>query len=148
MMISPLMTISLSNLRKQPIMIDANIFMVGIENRGSDPNCSFENMRDLFIVPMLESFSQIYIHEVVYSELDDDAKKLVDEYLQGGRVEDTGTGTCPTPIVREYQVTHFRFLDFNYRWLPDRRERLKDERKGQTCLNYSDAQKRRRSQWP
>ena len=22
-----------------------------------------------------------------------------------------GTSTCPTPIVKEYQVTHFQFLD-------------------------------------
>ena len=38
-MISPLQRISLKQLLKQPIMFDANIFMVGIENSVSDPNC-------------------------------------------------------------------------------------------------------------
>ncbi len=61
-MISPLQNISLTNLCKQPIMIDANIFMVGIESRNSDPNCSFENIKEMFLIPMLESFSQIYLH--------------------------------------------------------------------------------------
>ncbi len=80
-MISPLKKISLTNLCKQPIMIDANIFMVGIENRNSDPNCSFENIKDLFLIPMLESFSQIYLHEVVYDELDSESRCLVDMYV-------------------------------------------------------------------
>lgn len=39
-MISPLEKISLEALFKQPVMFDANIFMVGIENRPSDPNLS------------------------------------------------------------------------------------------------------------
>ena len=37
------------------------------------------------------------------------------EFLGGKDYEnewDKGTGTSPTPIVREYQVTHFRFLNF------------------------------------
>lgn len=80
MMKSPLQKITLKNLCNQPIMIDANIFMVGIENRNSDVNCSFENIKELFLVPMLESFSQIYLHEVVYGELDQEAKCLVDSY--------------------------------------------------------------------
>ena len=32
---------------------------------------------------------------------------------RAGQGRDKGTGTCPTPKVREYQVTHFRFLDTN-----------------------------------
>lgn len=79
-MISPLENISLKNLLQQPIMFDANIFMVGIENRGSDPNCSFENIKELFMIPIFESFSQIIIHQKVYDELDDEAKAFVDQY--------------------------------------------------------------------
>lgn len=79
-MISPLKKIPLTRLCQQPVMFDANIFMVGIENRSSDPNCSFENMKELYLIPLFESFSQIYIHKMVYNELDVDARSLVDEY--------------------------------------------------------------------
>lgn len=51
-MISPLEKISLEALFKQPVMFDANIFMVGIENRPSDPNCAFENIEKLFLIPV------------------------------------------------------------------------------------------------
>jgi hypothetical protein len=63
-------------------MFDANIFMVGIENRLSDSNCSFENMYKVYLQPLFESFQQILIHEMVYNELDEDAKKLVDSYKE------------------------------------------------------------------
>ncbi|MEH2955216.1 hypothetical protein VV089_19920 [Candidatus Merdisoma sp. JLR.KK011] len=79
-MISPLKKISLKILIQQPVLFDANIFMVGIEDRGSDPNCSFENMKQLYLLPMLESFEQIMIHEMVYCELDEASRALVDEY--------------------------------------------------------------------
>lgn len=79
-MFTPLEKISLKQLCTQPIMFDANIFMVGIENRGSDPNCSFENMKDLYLTPLFESFTQIYIHQTVYDELDPQARDLVDTY--------------------------------------------------------------------
>ena len=80
-MISPLQRISLKLLLQQPIMFDANIFMVGIENRGSDPNCAFENMKHLYMIPLFENFRQILIHEMVYNELDEDSKTLVNEYI-------------------------------------------------------------------
>lgn len=80
-MISPLSKISLKTLCQQPIMFDANIFMVGIENRNSDPNCAFENMKDVYMIPVFESFSQIIIHQMVYNELDSEAKGLVDTYV-------------------------------------------------------------------
>ncbi len=79
-MFTPLEKISLKQLCAQPVMFDANIFMVGIENRGSDPNCSFENMKDLYLTPLFESFTQIYMHQAVYDELDSKAKALVDTY--------------------------------------------------------------------
>lgn len=79
-MISPLQKIPLKQLLLQPIMFDANIFMVGIENRGIDPNCSFENMKQLYIIPLFESFEHIIIHEMVYKELDVDSRLFVDQY--------------------------------------------------------------------
>lgn len=79
-MISPLGKISLEALFKQPVMFDANIFMVGIENRPSDPNCAFENIKKLFLIPVFESFSNIIIHEKVYGELDEETKKFIDTY--------------------------------------------------------------------
>lgn len=80
-MISPLQSISLTKLLQQPILFDANIFMVGIENRMSDPNCSFDNMKELYMIPIFESFQQILIHEKVYNELDADSRKLIDQYI-------------------------------------------------------------------
>lgn len=80
-MITPLKKISLSKLQNKPIMFDANIFMVGIEERNSNKNCSFENMKELYIKPLFECFKEIYIHEEVYKELDDKARAFVDSYL-------------------------------------------------------------------
>ena len=44
-------------------------------------NCSFENMKQLYIQPLFESFTDIYIHDEVYKELDENAKKMVDTYI-------------------------------------------------------------------
>lgn len=79
-MITPLKKTALHNLLNKPILFDANIFMVGISDRVSDKNCSFENMKQLFIKPLFESFTDIYIHVEVYKELDDDARAFVDTY--------------------------------------------------------------------
>jgi len=62
-------------------MFDANIFMVGIQDRMSDPSCSFENIKKLFLIPIFDSFSQIIIHETVYDELDREAKDFVTQYI-------------------------------------------------------------------
>lgn len=43
-------------------------------------NCSFENMIQLYIKPLFESFTDIYIHEEVYKELDEEAKSYIDNY--------------------------------------------------------------------
>lgn len=90
-MITPLQKTALHDLLNKPILFDANIFMVGIENRGSDKNCSFENMKELYIKPLFESFTDIYIHEEVYKELDDDARAIVDNY-KGKNVAIVGEG--------------------------------------------------------
>jgi len=80
-MYTPLKKTPLHDLLNKPILFDANIFMVGVENRNSDPNCSFENIKELFLIPLFESFTDIYIHEEVYKELDPDSKGFVDGYL-------------------------------------------------------------------
>ncbi len=78
-MYTPLQNIPLKDLLKKPIMIDANIFMVGIENRHCDSNFSFNKIKELYIIPLLESFSNIIIHKMVYDELDNDCKNLIDQ---------------------------------------------------------------------
>ena len=80
-MITPLKKTALHDLLQKPVLFDANIFMVGISDRISDKNCSFENMKKMFIQPLLESFTDIYIHEEVYRELDDESRSFVDTYL-------------------------------------------------------------------
>lgn len=77
-MITPLKKTALHDLLHKPVLFDANIFMVGISDRISDKNCSFENMKKMFIEPLLESFTDIYIHEEVYRELDEESRSFVD----------------------------------------------------------------------
>ncbi|MBQ3545699.1 MAG: hypothetical protein IJA34_12065 [Lachnospiraceae bacterium] len=80
-MITPLKNTALHELLVKPILFDANIFMVGISERISNKNCSFDNMMQLYIKPLFESFTNIYIHQEVYNELDDESKKFVDGYI-------------------------------------------------------------------
>lgn len=79
-MYSLLKKVHLKELCAQPVMFDACVFMIGIENRTSDPNCSFEKIKDEYLIPLFENFKQIYIHEMVYDELDDSTKHFVDSY--------------------------------------------------------------------
>ena len=74
---TPLMNISLKELCKEPVMFDANILMVGIEDRNSNPNCTFENMKKLYMIPLVESFDNIIIHEMVFNELDPECKEFI-----------------------------------------------------------------------
>ncbi len=80
-MYTPLKKTALHDLLNKPILFDANIFMVGISERTSDKNCSFENMKQLYIKPLFESFTDIYIHDEVYKELDKEAREFVDSYI-------------------------------------------------------------------
>ena len=41
----------------------------------------FENMKKLYIEPLFESFTDIYIHEKVYKELDNESRAFVDTYV-------------------------------------------------------------------
>lgn len=81
LMITPLKKVHLYELYKEPILFDANIFMVGIEKRSIDDNCSFDNMKKLYILPLFEKFQCIYIHEEVYKELDVESKRFIDSYI-------------------------------------------------------------------
>ena len=67
-MITPLKKTPLHDLQNRPILFDANIFMVGISERATDKKYSFE------------CFTDIYIHDEVYKELDNDARAFVDAY--------------------------------------------------------------------
>ena len=55
-MITPLEKTPLHELLSKPILFDANIFMVGVENRSANKNASFESMKELYVLPLLESF--------------------------------------------------------------------------------------------
>lgn len=68
-MITPLKKTALHDLLNKPILFDANIFMVGISERVSDPNCSFENMKQLYIKPLFESFTDIYMSDGILREV-------------------------------------------------------------------------------
>ena len=48
-MYTPLKKTALHDLLNKPILFDANIFMVGISERTSDKNYSFENIKRLYI---------------------------------------------------------------------------------------------------
>lgn len=80
-MYTPLKKTALHDLLNKPIIFDANIFMVGISERTSDKNCSFENIKRLYIKPLFESFTDIYIHEEAYKELDEESRNFVDSYI-------------------------------------------------------------------
>lgn len=80
-MVTPLMKTNLSSLFNQPIMFDANIFMVGIEDRAVDKFCSFDNIRVVYLDAILSCFKDIYIHQEVYNELDDECRSYLDNYV-------------------------------------------------------------------
>lgn len=74
----------LSWLKDTPVLIDANIFMKGLEYRATDPDYSFSRMKDIVFEPLLNFCNNIIIHEVVYGELDDESKNLIDFYIGKG----------------------------------------------------------------
>lgn len=67
--------------KDKPIIFDTCIFMVGIEKRLSDSNYSLENMRKNWMDDVLSHFENIFLHEVVYNELDSETKKIIDEHI-------------------------------------------------------------------
>ncbi len=81
-MVSVFYEISLEKLYEQPIMFDANIFMVGIDRRANDLNASFDNVKETIMIPVFESFKRILIHEKVYRELDTEAQEFINSFLE------------------------------------------------------------------
>lgn len=75
---TPLANISLKQLCLSPVLFDANIFMVGINDRTSDANYSFQNMKELYLIPLFAQFERILIHEAVLQELDTECRKFID----------------------------------------------------------------------
>lgn len=66
--------------KSQPILLDANILMVGIREQNSDPNYSFESMKDLYLNAMFGYFDDIKIHDEVFNELDQPRQDFVKGY--------------------------------------------------------------------
>lgn len=62
-----------------PIIVDACVLMVGVGE--NDPLYSFERMREIYLVPLLEYFNSIYVHRVVLEELDEPRRNLVLSYV-------------------------------------------------------------------
>lgn len=122
---SPLEKISLRALCQQQVLFDANIFMVGLDKRNSDPNCSFENMKELYIMPLMESFQQIVIHQMVYDELDPDARNLIDGYVGKNVtiVNENGLyGTDPVYTTIFNEISEHERVQYNRRSSKDRGE--------------------------
>ena len=65
--------------KDKPILIDACIFMVGVDKRPTDSNYSLAKMFDVWMSSILSYFDNILIHKVVYNELDNDTRIIIDE---------------------------------------------------------------------
>lgn len=72
---------SLAKVIHSPILIDANILMVGIHKQQTDPNYSFENMLELYMRIFFDTFQHILIHETVWDELDEKRRAYIEPYL-------------------------------------------------------------------
>lgn len=124
-MITPLKKTTLHDLLDKPILFDANIFMIGISDRISDKNCSFENLMLLYIKPLFESFTNIYIHNEVYKELDDEARAFVDTYIgKNVRIvdEDGLYGTDPKYTTIFNNIAGHELIKYERRHSKDRGE--------------------------
>lgn len=67
--------------KDKPILIDACILMVGIDKRLTDSNFSLDRMFNAWMNSILLYFENILIHKVVYNELDNDTRVIVDENI-------------------------------------------------------------------
>ena len=118
-MVTPLKKTALHELISKPVLFDANIFMVGISERISDERYSFENMKQLYIIPLFESFTNIYIHEEVYKELDDKNRTFVDIGIkENGLVHLSQLAerfiSDPTEVVSIHQHVMVRVMNVDY----------------------------------
>lgn len=64
--------------KDKPILIDACIFMVGIDKRPIDSNFSLAKMLDVWMSSIFSYFENILIHRIVYNELDNDTRVIID----------------------------------------------------------------------
>lgn len=100
-MITPLKKTALHDLLNKPILFDANIFMVGISDRISDKNCSFVNMKKLYIEPLFESFTDIYKYTTIFNNI---AGHELVNYVRG-RSKDCG---------EVYSLAYAAYYNMNY----------------------------------
>lgn len=72
--------IRLLNNPDEPIIVDANIFIPPDRSRinGKVPAWKFESFRDIWMVPLLKTFSKIQMHEAVYNEVLGSSRMFVD----------------------------------------------------------------------
>lgn len=69
--------------KKSKIIIDACIFMLGVEYRNF---CDIKKRKRIFLDACVEYFDDIYMHKVVYDEIktDLDTKKYIDDLINQG----------------------------------------------------------------
>lgn len=123
-MYTPLKKIPLRLLCKEPIMFDANIFMVGIEKRANDINYSFESIKELYLIPLFESFDNIIIHEKVYSELDKESKSFIGKYSDKVKIvsEENLYGIDPQYTTIFNNISNYERVLYDRRSTKDRGE--------------------------
>ena len=66
--------------KTKPIILDACIFMVGI----NEPYYNFENTKCVFLDSCFNYFDKILIHKIVFDELDNNSQKYVMEKKKSG----------------------------------------------------------------
>lgn len=124
-MFTPLEKTPLKELLTKPVLFDANIFMVGIEERFSNKDYSFQRMTEVYIQPLFESFTDIYIHQEVYNELDDEARFFVDHYVGKNVtiVQEGGLyGTAPLYTTIFNQIANHELVNYTRGQAKDRGE--------------------------
>lgn len=71
----------LINAKNQPVIVDACILMVGIDQQNTNPDYSFDVMKQCYLQPVLDYFKELKIHEMVWEELDDERRTLINPYI-------------------------------------------------------------------
>ena len=65
------------------ITVDANIFIPPDRSKENEhiPSWSLSRFREIWLVPILQTFSNICMHESVYAEILGDSKVIVDQEI-------------------------------------------------------------------
>ncbi len=76
--------VSIINNTTQTITVDANFFIPPDRSKElrNLPAFSYEKFRDIWILPLINTFSNIAIHEAVYNEIFGAPRNLIDSLLQ------------------------------------------------------------------